>query len=332
MSSVPETPAAQPLPAPGQSPAPRWRTLAGRALLVVASVLAVYVLSQQVDFADLWQRLRSADPLWLLLAALAAVLPVVGSALSFLAFAPGRVPFGQMTLVQLATSFVNLITPASAGGLALNVRYLTRRDIPLAVAVTVVGLVQTMSIVVTAVLVVVLLGASGRSFSDAPHVPWLTVLIAAGIFLIAVGLLRFWPWGRALAVRYVVKPFRDAGPQLRDIVTNRKRLALATLGHLTVTLGFVGVLGAALHAFNEGVPLVLLAIVVIAGSAIAGSVPVPGGIGAAEAALAGGLKVAGVEDYEVAVSAAVLFRVFTFWLRVPIGWLALVALRRQAAV
>ncbi|MBT0772222.1 flippase-like domain-containing protein [Kineosporia sp. J2-2] len=324
----------RPLPAqeaPEPEREPGWGRVIGRVVLVLATVLGGYALLQQVDFADLFERLRSTDPLWLTLACLASVLPIVGSAAGFVAFAPGKLPFGQTTLVQLATSFVNLITPASAGGLALNVRYLTRKGIPLAVAVAVVGLVQTTSVLVTAVLVVLLLVASGRSLSDAPHVPWMTVGAALGVVVALLVLLRFWPWGRALVTKYVVRPFRDAGPELRDIVTDRRRLALAVAGHLTVTLGFVAVLGSALWAFGESAPLVLLAVVVISGSAIAGAVPVPGGIGAAEAALAGGLVVIGV-DKPVALSAAVLFRLITFWVRVPIGWLALLVLRRQSAV
>lgn len=343
MSLPSDVPAARPVPAPeepGAAPAPvdpasAGRTgrgaLAGRILIGVASVIAVYLLLRQMDLADLWDRLRGADPLWLAVSALAAVLPVVGSAAGFVALSPGRLPFGRTTLVQLATSFVNLITPASAGGLALNVRFLSRRGIPLAVAVAVVGLVQTTSVLVTAVLVVVLLLASGRSLSDAPHLPWMTLLaVAALVTLVAAG-LRFWPRGRELASRYVLQPFRAAGPQLWGIVTDRKRMALAVIGHLTVTFGFVAVLAAALRSVGESAPLVLMAVVVIGGSAIAGAVPVPGGIGAAEAALFSGLAVIGVES-AAALSAALIFRVFTFWLRVPIGWLALIALRRSGSV
>ena len=327
----PEEAGAVPPPAGPDAPHRGRGALIGRGVLGVASVVAVYLLVQRIDFADLWQRLSETDPVWLGLALLASVLPVVGSAAGFMAFAPGRLPFGQITLVQLATSFVNLITPASAGGLALNVRYLTRRDVPLAVAVALVGLVQTMSVLVTAVAIALLLALSGRSMSDAPHVPWLAVLIVAGVVLALAALLRFWPWGRALFVKHVVQPFRDSGPELRHIVTSKKRLALAVAGHLAVTLGFVAVLGASLAAFDESAPLILMAVVVIGGSAIAASVPVPGGIGAAETALFLGLTAIDV-DRSAALSAAVLFRVITFWIRVPIGWVALVALRRQNAV
>ena len=326
-AAAPEEPDAAPVP----EPRPRsWGAVIGRIILVLASLLAIYLLVQRVDFADLWQRLRDTDPGWLAVALLASILPIVGSAAGFLAFAPGRLPFGQLTLVQLATSFVNLITPASAGGLALNVRYLTRRNIPLAVAMAVVGLVQTTAVLVTVVLVIVLLLVSGRSLSHTPNVPWILLLIVAAVVLLALVALRFWPRGQELAYRYVLKPFREAGPQLRNIVTDPRRLALAAAGHVTVTLGFVAVLGAALEAFDESAPLILLAVVVIAGSAIGGAAPA-GGVGAAEAALFSGLSTIGV-DPTAALSAAVLFRVITFWIRVPIGWLALIVLRRQGAV
>lgn len=303
----------------------------GRILIALASVAAIVLLRRQLDLADLWDQLREADPLWLGVAALAAVLPVIGSAAGFVALAPGRLPFGRTTLVQLATSFFNLITPASAGGLALNVRFLSRQGIPLAVAVAVVGLVQTTSVLVTAVLVVVLLLASGRSLSDAPHLPWMTVLVATLLVVAVAAVLRLWPRGRELAARYLLRPFREAGPQLWGIVTDRRRMALAVLGHLCVTFGFVAILAAALAAVGQSAPLVLMAVVVIGGSAIAGAVPVPGGIGAAEAALFSGLVVIGVESAP-ALSAALIFRMLTFWLRVPIGWLALIALRRGNAV
>ena len=50
--------------------------------------------------------------------------------------------------------------------------------------------------------------------------------------------------------------------------------------------------------------------------------PSPGGIGPVEAALTGGLALAGI-PYSVAFSTAVLYRFFTFWGRVPLGWIAL---------
>jgi glycosyltransferase 2 family protein len=56
-------------------------------------------------------------------------------------------------------------------------------------------------------------------------------------------------------------------------------------------------------------------------------VPTPGGIGAIELALTTGLTAGGLNP-GVAASVAVLFRVLTYWLRIPVGWVAMRLLQR----
>ena len=67
------------------------------------------------------------------------------------------------------------------------------------------------------------------------------------------------------------------------------------------------------------------------GSALGAIVPTPGGVGAVEAALTAGLVAAGLHGTEAA-SAVLLFRLLTFWLPVPIGWVALNYLERKDAI
>ena len=71
--------------------------------------------------------------------------------------------------------------------------------------------------------------------------------------------------------------------------------------------------------------------VYLTGSAIGSLVPTPGGLGAIEAALSAGLTAAGMPARS-AVSAVLLYRLLTFWLPVPIGWLALKYLERRQAL
>ena len=74
-----------------------------------------------------------------------------------------------------------------------------------------------------------------------------------------------------------------------------------------------------------------MAVVYLTGSAIGSLVPTPGGLGAIEAALSAGLTAAGMPG-AAAVSAVLLYRLLTFWLPVPIGWLALKYLERRQAL
>jgi uncharacterized membrane protein YbhN (UPF0104 family) len=302
------------------------RRLGWRVLLGLVTVVAVVVLARRMGAADLGARLQAAQADWVAVTVGLSVLPVLGSTMSLIALTPGRLPFWRTLTVQLATSFLNVVTPASAGGLALNMRYLHRRGVPTASAVAVVGIVQSTAVLVTAVLVLALLAIAGRTV-NLPQVPWSVLIVAAVVVTALLIALRFWAFGRAWAKRNVVVPARNAWPQLRATFADPGRVAVAVAGHLTVTLGFAVTLGAAVAAFGGSASLLLLTLVVVGSSAVAGAVPVPGGIGAAEATLLTGLvTVVGIEA-PIALSAVLLYRLVTFWSRVPIGWVALVRLR-----
>jgi glycosyltransferase 2 family protein len=85
------------------------------------------------------------------------------------------------------------------------------------------------------------------------------------------------------------------------------------------------------RAFGGALPIVAIAVVYLTGTAVGSAVPTPGGIGAVEAALAAGLTAAGLHG-SVAFSSVLLFRVVTFWLPVPVGWVALNYLQRREAL
>ena len=70
-----------------------------------------------------------------------------------------------------------------------------------------------------------------------------------------------------------------------------------------------------------------MAVVYLTASAVGSLVPTPGGLGAIEALMSAGLTAAGMHG-AAAVSAVLLYRLLTFWLPVPIGWLALRYLER----
>jgi putative heme transporter len=298
----------------------------------VATIVAVVVLARRLQGADLGPRLRAAEPGWVVLTVGLSILPVVGSTVAVVALTPGRLPFWRTVAVQIATSFVNVVTPASAGGLALNMRYLHRRRVPGAAAVAVVGIVQTTSILVTAVLVLGLVLVSGSLERFGGRIPWPALAVAAVVAVLAAAVLRVWKQARAWLSRIVLVPVAEAWPPLRATLTNPRRVAAAVAGHLTVTLGFAGTLGAAVHAFGGSASLLRLTLVVVGSSAVSGAVPVPGGIGAAEATLLTGLVTVVHADASTALSAVLLYRLVTFWARVPVGWIALLLLRRNGDV
>jgi uncharacterized protein (TIRG00374 family) len=69
-------------------------------------------------------------------------------------------------------------------------------------------------------------------------------------------------------------------------------------------------------------------VVYLFGSTVGGAAPTPGGLGAVEAALVAGLTAAGT-DPNLAVAGVLSFRLLTYWLPIPLGYLALHRLRRE---
>jgi uncharacterized protein (TIRG00374 family) len=69
-------------------------------------------------------------------------------------------------------------------------------------------------------------------------------------------------------------------------------------------------------------------VVFFLGNTVGALIPTPGGIGAVEIALSTALTAAGVNP-AVALSAALVYRFITFWIRIPMGFFAMKYLERK---
>jgi uncharacterized protein (TIRG00374 family) len=84
----------------------------------------------------------------------------------------------------------------------------------------------------------------------------------------------------------------------------------------------------ALAAFGAHASFEKVALVYLAGSAIASAAPTPGGLGAVEAALVAGLTATGVASGP-AIAGVLTFRLATFWIPTLPGWVAFTKMRRR---
>ena len=85
------------------------------------------------------------------------------------------------------------------------------------------------------------------------------------------------------------------------------------------------------HAVGGTLPFVQVAAIYLGGSLVASIAPVPGGLGALEAALVAGLSGLGM-PVGTAASAVLIYRLLTFWLTIPVGWAALKLAERHGYV
>jgi uncharacterized membrane protein YbhN (UPF0104 family) len=314
---------------PGDEVAPvQLERVRPRALVtMVASVAAVYLLAGELARASLGSVLRSADWRWVIAALALSAATYASAALALSGFVAERLNFLRTLLVQLAGSFVTLVTPAAVGGAALNVRYLQRRKIPAPVAVASVGVSQVVAFVLHILLLIVFAAIAGAGTKNPIRPPTWAYFVVGGLIALAGAVLAV-PAGRR-AVRARLSPtFGQVLPRLLEVAQHPRKLAEGIGGGLLLSLTYILCLAACVGAFGRSVPLAKVGFVYLTGSAIGSVIPTPGGLGAVEAALTAGLTAAGVPG-PVAVSAVLLFRLLTFWLPVPFGWAALNFLERR---
>ncbi len=310
---------------PAQLDRVRPRTL----ITLIAGVFAAYVLAGQLANVSLSKLLSDANIGWSLVALACSAATYVGATLAISGFVLERLNPLRTLLVQIAASFVILVTPAAVGGVALNVRYLRKAKLSAADAAASVGVTQVMSFAVFGVLVLISAAIAGSSKAakalTPPHWAYIALGVLVGLTLIVLAL----PAGRRLLLSRVGSVASQVIPRLVDVAQRPVKLVQGVGGTLLITLAYILCLAASVRAVGDAsVPLASIAVVYLAGNAAGSFIPTPGGIGAVETALSIALAGAGMQPAQ-AITAVLLFRTVTFWLPVLAGWISLHYLQRQ---
>ncbi|KSW29800.1 hypothetical protein ATM99_06285 [Cellulomonas sp. B6] len=296
-------------------------------LTILLTVVAVFVILTTINIRDIGPVLAESDWRFSALAFALGLLTLVGAALAFVAFSPVRLPVWRATLVQTAATFVALAAPAGIGPAALNLRMLTRRGVSGTLAGATVALVQVSQFITTLVLLLALTVTSGLHSPTPLSVPP-AALVAIAVVAAGVGIALLFPGIRAWVQRAVGPTVRQTLPRLIEVLGQPWRLTLAVGGNVLMTMGYVLAFDACLAALGQDASLVQVALVYLTGNTAGSVIPTPGGIGTVESALAVSLSGITGTNIGVAYTAALLFRVLTFWLRIPFGWVAMRYLQR----
>ena len=299
-------------------------------LIAVMLVIVVVSVLGSLNIDSIGKALADANPWWILAAFVIGLTPWFGSALSLKAFSGVKINLWDATLAQVAASFVGVAAPAGIGPAGLNLRFLTRQGMTMPVAVATVTVLQVYHFITTITLLLLILvisGTSVASFSfDAMTILW----VAAGVIallaaLFAIPKVRKWVWGKVSPI------WTQIAPELTRVLANPREMVVAFVGIIIVNAGFIGAFGASLAAFGHSLSFPALAVTFLLSNTAGSVIPTPGGIGPVEAALTGGLTLAGITA-AVALSTAVVFRLVTFYIQVPIGWLALRVMQKRDLV
>jgi uncharacterized membrane protein YbhN (UPF0104 family)/membrane-associated phospholipid phosphatase len=276
-----------------------------------------------VDWATVSDEFSHAVWGWAVLALILYPLVPASWATALLGCVNADLPFVPTVLVQLACSFLNLITPNGIGGTALQLDYLHHQDVPVASAASAMvlstgvgGAIQVVLFLAAAALTAtqVSTGSSGDSVTLG------AIAIGAAVIGIVLGIPKI--RGK------VVPAVKRAASDIYAVLRNPRKGAQLFGGDLAGNLIYPALLGLCLLAFGHSLGFAQLVVVQVGAGMMGNVAPVPGGIGVQEAALTAGLTAFGVPAAP-ALATVIVFRGITFALPPVFGFFTLHWLRRQ---
>ena len=311
-----------------------YRIRAKDVLMMAALVFAAYLLISQladIGFDTIWHELSNANLAWVILALILAQTALIGSGISVRGAVAAPLALLPCVVLQSAIKFINLTVPNSAGRIGMNLRFLQRQGVPTGQALAAGAVDDVSERLVQAALFLVALSfvnvdLETSQFSGAGPDRRLLVgigvaLLVSTVIVMAVPKLR----------NRVVPQVRGALSGLWSVARVRgKRIELFG-GHLASELLYAFALGATCLAYGIHLNLAQLIFVNTAASVLSSLIPVPGGIGAAEAALSAGLIAMGVDESS-AFAIAITQRLCTFYLPPIWGYFSLRWLDRKGYV
>jgi uncharacterized protein (TIRG00374 family) len=279
---------------------------------------------------------------WLLSAALVlSPLSQIPQAFSTMGATLHEIRFLPVLMLQYGVQFISLAVPSSAARLALEVRFWERVGVPSAGALSI-GMLDSFSTFVIQILTIVLILATDAvtlklatdtagSSGDSSGFNWSALLTAILLVVAALGIAYLFPKTRAKLHKFretLREKWADAKEALR-VLRHPKKVVLLLGGNLVAQVMLAVILSLCLRAFGQSASLAALLLVNTFVSLFAGFMPVPGGVGVAEAALTAGLIAIGVPE-GVAASTAIAYRLATFYLPPLWGGFAMRWMKSQA--
>ena len=295
-----------------------------RTLLMIATLTGAFyfLLPQLANVDDSIDAIRSANWGWLAACVVMSGVTYVAAGVGLTGGVSRRLPLVPTVLAQLASSFVNRVTPANVGGMALNVRYLQKAGVPSAEAVTGIGLNVVAGGIVHIVLLFVFFAWAGRSGGGFAMPSSSKLLVVIAVVLALLGIAMATRRGRRLVSAHVVPAVKQSLVSVAALSRSPRRLLALLGGSTAVTLAYIVALTCAANAFDAGVSLAEVGAVYLGASLLAAAAPTPGGLGAMEAALVAGFTAIGM-DGAVAVATVLGYRLATYWLPILPGWASL---------
>ncbi|MEK0306425.1 lysylphosphatidylglycerol synthase transmembrane domain-containing protein [Bifidobacterium favimelis] len=291
-------------------------------IALVLLVVAVVVVITQLNMQQVIDAVTNANPWMAAVCFLLGTMAWVGCAITLGVFIDkDKRNLKGIFLSQVASSFTSVSMPAGVGPAFVNLQFLRKSGYSSTMATAIMSAVIAVQFAVTFILLITIGIFTGRNTLSG-MIPTNTLVIVIGVVAILAALAMAIPYTRRLVVDRLLPLVSAYARQLLDILTRPRQLAIASLGGLIQSVATGLSYWAALLAFGCKTNAFETVFVFLLANTLGSAVPTPGGLGAVEAALFSAFRLTGVPS-AVAISATLVYRLATYWLRIPLGAMAM---------
>ncbi|MEF2871567.1 MAG: lysylphosphatidylglycerol synthase transmembrane domain-containing protein [Bifidobacterium catenulatum] len=295
-----------------------FRSFFAIALLVVA----VYVVFTQIQPAEMIKAVRDANLAMALVCVALGFIAWLGSAITLGVFMDSdkRNTIG-LYCSQMASGFTAVSMPAGVGPAFVNLQFLRKSGYRSTAATAVMSAVWAVQGGTTIVLLLTIGLFTGRNTLSG-MIPTNTLIMVIALVALVVSAAMAIPPVRHLVTEKYLPMAKAYARNLVDVLARPKELAFGIAGALVLNLATGLGFWAALMAFGCYANPIETTFIFLLANTLGSAVPTPGGLGAVEAALSVAFTAVGIPS-TIAVSATLVYRIAFYWLRIPVGALAM---------
>ncbi|MDX2344574.1 MAG: lysylphosphatidylglycerol synthase transmembrane domain-containing protein [Acidimicrobiia bacterium] len=298
------------------------RVSVGSLLMAVVMLVAANALISQlagIDFAAVWSIVKDASPVGLVLAFVVAQSSFVPEATGMIAAVGRPIPLQPIVILQFAARFIGLAIPSAAGRVAMNSAFLVKFGVSTTTAVVQGAIDGVSGFAVEVGILLLALVLSDGSYALGSDTDWQAILLIA-IGVVVVGVVVLFLVERLR--RLILPVLKEALESVASVFREPRRAITLLASNFLSRLALAVVLWLILRSIGVEMSVAVVLTVTIATNLLAGLVPIPGGIGVAEAVMISWLVLVGVPEAP-AFAATVVYRLCTFYIPAVEGFFAL---------
>ncbi|MCI1219985.1 MAG: flippase-like domain-containing protein [Bifidobacterium sp.] len=297
-------------------------------MAIVLAIVAVAVIFTQLQPDEVIAAVTKAK---FRLAALCFAFSMVawmGAALSLGAFMDkDKRHYFALFCSQAASGFTAVSMPAGVGPAFVNLQHLRKSGYRNTAATAIMSATWLIQAITTVILLLGIGMFTGRNTLSGT-IPTNTLIVVIGALGLLISIaMAIPPLRRVITTKYlpIVKAY---ALQLIDVMSQPAKMSGGVLGSLILNISTGLGFWSAMLAFGYHVNPVETIFIFLLANTLGSAIPTPGGLGAVEAALTFAFTSVGVPA-AVALSSTLLYRVCFYWLRIPLGALAMKWLDRN---